>query len=183
MLHANEKAGGNRIKNSRINAFASCLSDCDLSDLGYIGNKFTWSNRRFTSIFISEILDRDCGNNLWINKFPNTIVRNLPNTTSNHKPILNDNKADQRRNNRILIYENIWNQNKIFRENLEVFMRQNTLSNNNLSNKLNLLTQNIKNWPLRDLHDIDKQIQNLTSMHEELKDMFILTLDFMALKK
>lgn len=80
MLNNNEKFGVKKIKNSRMNDFASCLTDCGLTDLGYCGNKFTWSNRHFNDSFISERLDRACGNLKWLRRFPSTIVRNLPNT-------------------------------------------------------------------------------------------------------
>lgn len=96
MLFASEKSRGRRLRVNRINAFASCLVDCGLSDLGYCGNKFTWPNGRSTSSHISERLDRACGDLNWIRRFPNTIVRHLTNFTSNHKPILIDTRSNRR---------------------------------------------------------------------------------------
>lgn len=80
----------------RINAFANCLADCGLSDLGFCGNKFTWSNGRYTSSYTSERLDRACGDLKWIRRFPNTIVRHLTNSTFEHKPILIDTRTNRR---------------------------------------------------------------------------------------
>ncbi|KAL0402341.1 UNVERIFIED_CONTAM: hypothetical protein Slati_4264000 [Sesamum latifolium] len=44
ILHPEEKTGAPRSR-KQIEDFRSCLSDCQLYDLGYKGDKFTWCNR------------------------------------------------------------------------------------------------------------------------------------------
>lgn len=46
-----------------MNDFRSALVDCQLSDLGFTGAGFTWSNRRSDGYFTKEQLDRVVANN------------------------------------------------------------------------------------------------------------------------
>lgn len=47
---------------------------CELIDLDFKGNKFTWLNKRFKnkSSLIYERLDRFLANEQWIQNFPNS---------------------------------------------------------------------------------------------------------------
>lgn len=40
--YLNEKEGGNPRPQQYMQAFQSAINDCELSDLGYLGDKFTW---------------------------------------------------------------------------------------------------------------------------------------------
>jgi hypothetical protein len=53
-------------------AFQDALSECGLTDLGYIGDKFTW-HRGGTR----ERLDRALPCDDWRLKFPDVVVENL----------------------------------------------------------------------------------------------------------
>ncbi|KAL8517455.1 hypothetical protein ACS0TY_015627 [Phlomoides rotata] len=70
--------------------FRYCLEQCELSDLGCVGNKFTWSNKQSGECNIQARLDRGLANPLWQSKFPQTVVRHLPRILSDHCPILVD---------------------------------------------------------------------------------------------
>lgn len=89
VLDPSEKFGGNRANWSHISAFRNCLSKCGLQDLGFCGASYTWSNR-CPGNYICGRLDRACGNLDWFRKFPNSIVRHLSVSTSDHKPKLID---------------------------------------------------------------------------------------------
>jgi hypothetical protein len=60
-----KKWGGGGRSNSQMNAFRQALEDCDLTDLGYRGPKFTWCNFREEENFIKERLDRGVANSVW----------------------------------------------------------------------------------------------------------------------
>jgi hypothetical protein len=45
--------------------FWEVLESCHLSDLGFIGSKYTWCNNRETSQFIKERLDQAVANSEW----------------------------------------------------------------------------------------------------------------------
>ncbi|GKV08919.1 hypothetical protein SLEP1_g20489 [Rubroshorea leprosula] len=82
-----EKFGGNPINQLRVNAYLSCMSDCGMMDMGYVGGKYTWVNMRNSRI-IRERLDRFwCNSNCRI-LFPEATVYHLPRLISDHNPIL-----------------------------------------------------------------------------------------------
>lgn len=46
VLTVDEKKGGGPLDTSRALRFAEMLDNCDLTDLGFIGPRFTWTNLR-----------------------------------------------------------------------------------------------------------------------------------------
>ncbi|GLT61710.1 hypothetical protein SLA2020_343970 [Shorea laevis] len=84
------KFGGNEISQTRAQDYLDCMNNCDMVDLGFIGNRFTWVNMRFSSQLIKERLDRVWANIDWKLSFPNASLFHLPCTHSDHCPILLD---------------------------------------------------------------------------------------------
>jgi hypothetical protein len=54
--------------------FHRVLKDCLLSDLGFSGPKFTWSNERDDEAFTQERLDRMVANSEWCEYFKDVNV-------------------------------------------------------------------------------------------------------------
>jgi hypothetical protein len=48
-----------------------------LVDLGFFGNKFTWSNHRPSRANIREWLNRGLANQQWVHLFPNAVINHL----------------------------------------------------------------------------------------------------------
>lgn len=46
LLNSTKKLGGNSIDYNHTNLFNETLNDCELTDLGYCGYKFTWANNQ-----------------------------------------------------------------------------------------------------------------------------------------
>lgn len=88
LLSNSEKRGGRPISQHRANLFRDCLNYCDMLDLGFTGPKFTWTNVREIGGLIQERLDRACGNQSWVIKYPAATVLHLPRTGSDHCPVL-----------------------------------------------------------------------------------------------
>ncbi|XP_061347120.1 uncharacterized protein LOC133292701 [Gastrolobium bilobum] len=82
-LEKSEKQGGREVCWGSVQEFSSCLSDCNLSDLGFAGPNFTWKRGR-----LQERLDRVVGNNSWILNYPNRSVHHLLFNGTDHRPIL-----------------------------------------------------------------------------------------------
>lgn len=66
-----------------MQAFRDCLRSCDLEDLGFVGDKFTWSRGAIR-------LDRAVCNPAWLDLFPHAGVRNGEHCRSDHRPVLLD---------------------------------------------------------------------------------------------
>ncbi|XP_018858372.1 uncharacterized protein LOC109020378 [Juglans regia] len=68
--------------------FYSAMNDCGLRDLGYKGDRFTWSNNREGAQFTKKGLDRALGNSIWLDQWKSHAVEVVLVHTSDHKPIL-----------------------------------------------------------------------------------------------
>ncbi|KAL0331665.1 UNVERIFIED_CONTAM: putative mitochondrial protein [Sesamum angustifolium] len=68
----------------QVQRFREALVSIDVFDLGFEGDPFTWCNRHPEPDTIFERLDRACADPEWRHKFPNTLVRHIPTTSSDH---------------------------------------------------------------------------------------------------
>ncbi|XP_028058205.1 uncharacterized protein LOC114262062 [Camellia sinensis] len=64
------------------------MDECHLTDLGFSGPKFTWTNGRHGLANIKERLDRALCNDQWHTLFPEAWVQHLPRVNSDHYPLL-----------------------------------------------------------------------------------------------
>lgn len=83
-----EKWGVANVSINRCVRFNSMIANCGLSDLGFQGPSYTWTNRRHGGLRIHERLDRALANADWRILFPEAIVKHLPRFYSDHCPIL-----------------------------------------------------------------------------------------------
>lgn len=82
-----EKMGAILRKETQMTQFKEALEDCQLSDLGFKGSKFTWTNYRQDGSFIKECLDRAIANLGWCILNKRVEVNILAARSSNHKPM------------------------------------------------------------------------------------------------
>ncbi|XP_049388406.1 uncharacterized protein LOC125852750 [Solanum stenotomum] len=66
----------------------NCMMDCEISDAGYIGSKYTWCNGWAPKQRIWKRLDRALINYLWNQCYNNTTITHLVRTGSDHAPLL-----------------------------------------------------------------------------------------------
>lgn len=80
-------------------SFREFVEDCDLTDLRYFGQKYTWCNRRSTQYKVWEKLNHFLVNSAWMNVFSTTRVTNGVMFYYDHSPIwvdLERNMVNQR---------------------------------------------------------------------------------------
>ena len=65
VLFEDEKLGGNTISQRRVRAIQECMNVCHILDLGFLGPKFTWSNKRGIDDLIQCRLDGCWANLEW----------------------------------------------------------------------------------------------------------------------
>jgi hypothetical protein len=112
--NSNEKHGGRDNHNSPSDLFNDTLTACDLNDLGYHEDIFTWSNNQEECHNIKERLDRFCASTSWMARFPRHTNYHLMNYMSDHNPILlvfgtnHDFREDSHTKVSIKRFENIW---------------------------------------------------------------------------
>ena len=87
VLVMSEKLGGNLRQKSLMQAFQHTLEACELTDLGFNGPKYTWSNGQEGGTLVRERLDRGVVNFAWRNLFPEAELTIHATTCSDHTPI------------------------------------------------------------------------------------------------
>jgi exonuclease III len=90
ILDDSEKEGGRIGCSSMPSYLKDLLFDLGAVDLGFAGNKFTWSNRRWGKGSIRERLDRGICNSEWRLLFPKAVILHLGAINSDHCPLLLD---------------------------------------------------------------------------------------------
>ncbi|KAL0411141.1 UNVERIFIED_CONTAM: putative mitochondrial protein [Sesamum latifolium] len=88
ILLQSEKKGGSLRPLWQMRNFREVLSDCNLHDLGFSGEQFTWNNRQDPYNTVLERLNRACGDTNWKALFPSATIQNLFCIYSDHSPIL-----------------------------------------------------------------------------------------------
>ncbi|KAE8819267.1 Elongation factor 1-alpha [Hordeum vulgare] len=72
-----------------MNDFRDALDFCELRDIGFEGDMYTWRNHsRQASSYIRERLDHATANNDWCEAFPYALVRHGDPGHSDHRPII-----------------------------------------------------------------------------------------------
>ncbi|KAL0447807.1 UNVERIFIED_CONTAM: hypothetical protein Slati_1908600 [Sesamum latifolium] len=71
-----------------IEAFRECMTDCNLTDLGFQGHLFTWCNMREPPKTVNARLDRPVATPDWRLRFPHACVTHLPRRGLDHCPLL-----------------------------------------------------------------------------------------------
>jgi hypothetical protein len=89
VLFAHEKEGGLVRSGVAMEQFREATEDCDLQDLGYVGDAFNWRNNHHNAgSYIREWLDRALANTTWRWKFPLVQVINDDPRHSDHRLVI-----------------------------------------------------------------------------------------------
>ncbi|GLT46247.1 hypothetical protein SLA2020_200180 [Shorea laevis] len=144
VMDQSEKFGGAPINQHRVQAFSSCMNDCQMLDLGFIGGRFTWVNMQPDGQVIRERLDRVWCNTDWKLYFPEASVFHLPRVHSDHNPILLDlEPSKQSCGKRPFRLEKFWVDHPEFQNLVQVCWGNN---DHNTSQCLEAMMNRAKSW-------------------------------------
>jgi hypothetical protein len=113
LLDASEKTGRLARPWYQMENFRQALSDCELKDMGYCGNKFTWWNGRHGTDCVYERLDRGVCSAKWFSLFPQAQIRHVSFSNSDHEALMVDLSSGQTRGQyhpQRFRFETIWMQ-------------------------------------------------------------------------
>ncbi|KAG5595248.1 hypothetical protein H5410_036480 [Solanum commersonii] len=81
-----EKLGGIPYNMRKSLEFIVVIEACGLIDLGFSGQRFTWSNKRGIHHKITEAAGGAMVNDKWLETMPQTTITHLPSVGSDHCP-------------------------------------------------------------------------------------------------
>ncbi|XP_062009502.1 uncharacterized protein LOC133726056 [Rosa rugosa] len=163
-----DKSGGVSRATAPMRRFRETMSNCDLLDMGFVGSRFTWSNK-----YTKERLDRAFQSLSWSNNFPFSRVVTLSPSESDHCPILVEVKKDQgtiRRAQKRFRFEEMWHGNEhcasIIQQNWSQPLTGNAL--HQLGRKIQSTGEQLLHWHQ---NEFEKQKVELCVVQEKLNDI------------
>ncbi|KAL3839206.1 hypothetical protein ACJIZ3_023797 [Penstemon smallii] len=175
LLYNSEKKGRNIIPAYQLREFRTALQDSGLSDIGFSGYPFTWSNGWEFPGTVEERLDRACVSHTWIQKFPHSRVEHLKFGGSDHAPILLrilDHEVEHRKaKKRMFMFESMWlddaNCSSVVRESWGV--ASNTTNVGDTLGKLNSCREHLKSWSESSFGRVNKRVAILREKIDKLR--------------
>lgn len=73
---------------SSMGDFNNMIAATGLVDVGFVGNRFTWSNNKMILAYVAVRLDRALINPQWVMQFKDATLHILARHSSDHSPIL-----------------------------------------------------------------------------------------------
>ncbi|VAI29049.1 unnamed protein product [Triticum turgidum subsp. durum] len=168
-LHGEEHMGVRGRDDNQMMMFRECLDECGLIDLGYIGPKYTWSNRQEDGRNVRVRLDRAIANGDFLQLFDDCTVENIITTSSDHLAILVKiaNKGRQGAINHVLRsfkFEAAWTRApdyvQMINENWGK-LKEGPPSLNNTWSALNRLSTTLQTWSRESFGSVKKEIKKL----------------------
>jgi exonuclease III len=171
IINADEKLGGNQMDTNISDLFHNTLNACNLIDLGYIGDKFTWANNQASNHHIQERLDGFLATHTWIANYPNFKNNHLLRYASDHCPILlefwsNSNCRKPKKRSQITRFEQLWLQD----EESNLIVKHMWQSSTEITtNKLSATLNHLHKWGIDKYGNIPRKIKKLQQDIHHLK--------------
>lgn len=87
-LSSEDKLGGQPVSVYKAQKFMDCLDSCNMIDLGFQGQKFTWTIKRELTYLIQIRLDRCFANQSWRTCCPKASIQHLSRLHLDHCLVL-----------------------------------------------------------------------------------------------
>ncbi|CAL1408297.1 unnamed protein product [Linum trigynum] len=110
-LYECEKDGGNPWNASQAISLRDFVHDLGLHDPGFLGEQFTWTNKRMGAACIRERLDRSLCSQSWMDRFPETLVKHFTDQGSDHRALLLSDKPYARNCRPLFRFDARWADN------------------------------------------------------------------------
>lgn len=175
ILALSEKEGAAVHQESLMVGFRTALEDCQLGDLGFMGSKFTWGNRRSDATFTKERLDRAVANIDWCHRYPVVKVTVLAGRTSDHSPLYMEySEQPQERHSykRSFKFEDSWHTDLECKEVIKLAWESDILggaSMDDVQRRLTACQLELSRWSWRKFGNSQQQLKLKTKQLEALQ--------------
>lgn len=169
IMDLTEKWGNAGRREGQMEKFHDTLEECQLSDLGFIGPKFTWSNTKEDGGFTKERLDCAIANHEWYGMFQEVDVHILAARSSNHVPIMVsfDRFSDERRTPKYgFNFEAKWLEDEEYHQLLREARQNGGMRGTRVegvANKLIYCRGLLSNWSRRKYGVVERELRNKTA--------------------
>lgn len=153
--------------------FITTMESCGLTDIGYVGAKYTWCNNRRPRKRIWKRLDRILVNDQWSQKFQHNYVRHLMRTGSDHRPLLMKCHNEQQKVIKYFRFLNFWTQQSDFLNVVQSSWSMQVSGNAmwRLKSKLQTLSRKLGQWSRKSIGDIYEQFNSWESKVQQLEEL------------
>ncbi|KAM0829701.1 hypothetical protein ACQ4PT_066715 [Festuca glaucescens] len=166
VLCQEEHFGSSGHSDTQIRLFKECLEDCSLSDLGFSGPMFTWTNKQEADCNVRVRLDRVVANGEFMHLYDDFYVENVITTTSDHYALFIDMKKHSNLNVNQPVkmgfkYEAAWLRSPDYRPRLERTWESNSVGSVSLQStwtKLQRVSNSLAQWSKDTFGAVRKEI-------------------------
>ncbi|CAM8957099.1 unnamed protein product [Rhodiola kirilowii] len=165
-----EVQGGRGRQNWQIENFRRVLEDCNLTDLGFTGYPFTYSNRRAGEAEVRARLDRVVATVDWRCFFPRAMVRHVQSHASDHQVLILDteNRCLMRKK-KLFRFEVMWFDHPDFCNMMNTFWGGLDSGTTSWSTKLTRCKEKLRSWNQSSFGNVQKKIRWLKEKLEEVR--------------
>ncbi|CAM8909274.1 unnamed protein product [Rhodiola kirilowii] len=154
---------GRRIRGEwQMKKFRSVMEECGLTDLGFRGSTFTFSNKRKGNLETKARLDRALANQVWRSMFPEAEVIHETSGMSDHSPLVIRWKGVKRAEKlKLFRFEPMWLKHKEFGDKIREVWRQCSSRETDLSHCLSISARKLEDWGKNCFGNVNKKISSL----------------------
>jgi hypothetical protein len=154
-----------------MTAFQTCLEDCELSDLGYKGYDFTWSNRREGEENVQVRLDRATATAPFLEMFPHTFVEHIVTEESDHMAlvikVLEEPSRPPRSVDRGFRYEEMWTKHDDYEQMVREALNRSDAGEegiNGVWKRLHSVSRDMQKWSYESFGSVKAEIKKLRTL-------------------
>ncbi|KAG5605800.1 hypothetical protein H5410_027292 [Solanum commersonii] len=146
-------------------------------DLGFDGQKFTWSNKRGIYNRVWKRLDRAMVNDSWLEKMPQTTITHLPSVGSDHCPLLMEMTDREEEHIKYFKFLNCWTDQPNFNDIVRACWEKPVEGNNmwRFHQKLKRLSNTLSSWSRGEFGDIFIKVKEYEERVRAAEENFIHT--------
>ncbi|XP_069143394.1 uncharacterized protein [Solanum lycopersicum] len=112
------------VTNNEINDFGDCVRDMGVNELQWTGNYYTWTNKQCGRDIISSRIDREFGNDEWMDKWGQVNVEYENPSISDHSSLMILLQKNQQHGKASLKIFNVWTEHEGFLEMVEAIWKK-----------------------------------------------------------